>query len=170
MTKYDIPTPTSFDSGSALETVWEALHGFREDCIPEGDPTYDDQWGDICTAMAWITEALDLPTGADEEQADQGEAFHPEFPDFPMADFPKVWPEGFNDSSWHNDVMPSLMNDACTMRIWINYADPALRELDHGVRYHAVSLPDDDEEEVLICQTDDWHRVLGAIADFRGRL
>lgn len=46
------------DPISWLETVWEALHGFREDCIPEGDQDYDEQWNDICTAMAWITEAI----------------------------------------------------------------------------------------------------------------
>ena len=43
---------------SWFEPVWDALHGFRENCIPEGDPNYDDQWGDICTAMAWITEEI----------------------------------------------------------------------------------------------------------------
>jgi hypothetical protein len=47
------------DVEAILETVWEALHAFREDCIPEGDPAYDDQWSDICTAMAWITEDLE---------------------------------------------------------------------------------------------------------------
>ncbi len=51
---------------SWLQTVWDALHGFREDCIPETDPTYDKQWDEICTAMAWITEAL----GAADEETD----------------------------------------------------------------------------------------------------
>ena len=51
--------PTSFSIPQSLETVWEALHGYREDCIPEGKvESYDKQWDDICTAMAWITEAL----------------------------------------------------------------------------------------------------------------
>ena len=39
---------------SWIETVWDALHGFREDCIS----TDDEQWDDICTAMAWITESM----------------------------------------------------------------------------------------------------------------
>lgn len=43
---------------SILDTIWDALQAYREDCIPESDPTYDDQWGDICTAMAWIEEDL----------------------------------------------------------------------------------------------------------------
>jgi hypothetical protein len=46
------------DPKSWVDAVWEALAGFREDCIPEGDPAYDEQWSDICTAMAWIEEEL----------------------------------------------------------------------------------------------------------------
>ena len=30
-----------------------------------------------------------------------------EFPDFPVADYPTL-PEGFADSSWHNDACPSM--------------------------------------------------------------
>ncbi len=41
-----------------LETVWDALHAYREDLIPEGDEQYDEIWDDICTAMAWIEERL----------------------------------------------------------------------------------------------------------------
>lgn len=41
--------PTSW-----IDTVWDALQGYREDCISEDD----EQWDDICTAMAWITEEV----------------------------------------------------------------------------------------------------------------
>jgi hypothetical protein len=43
-----------YNKTSWLETVWDALQGFREDCIS----TDDEQWDEICTAMAWITEEL----------------------------------------------------------------------------------------------------------------
>jgi hypothetical protein len=43
---------------SWLDVVWDALHSHRETCIPEGDPAYDAEWDEICTAMAWITEEL----------------------------------------------------------------------------------------------------------------
>jgi hypothetical protein len=46
------------DMDSILDTIWEALEGYRENCIPEGQAEYDDQWSDICTAMAWIQEDL----------------------------------------------------------------------------------------------------------------
>lgn len=50
-----------------IEPIWNALHGFRETNIPEGTPEYDEQWDDICTAMAQLCEAAGLPTGADAE-------------------------------------------------------------------------------------------------------
>ena len=46
------------DPNSWLETVWDALHAYRENLIPEGDERYDDQWSDICTAMGWIDETI----------------------------------------------------------------------------------------------------------------
>ena len=48
------------DPQTWIETVWDALHGFREDCIS----TDDEQWDDICTAMAWITEAIETEGAA----------------------------------------------------------------------------------------------------------
>ena len=48
---------TRGDMDTWFETIWNALHSHRENCIPEGgDPTYDEEWDDICTAMAWIEE------------------------------------------------------------------------------------------------------------------
>ena len=48
------------DPVSWLVTVWDALEGYRENCIPEGHDLYDEQWNDICTAMAWIAEELEI--------------------------------------------------------------------------------------------------------------
>ena len=53
------------DARSWTNTIWGALHDYRENSIPESDPTYDDQWGDICSAMAWIQEALGVPEETD---------------------------------------------------------------------------------------------------------
>lgn len=50
--------PTNFDTREALDVIWNALHGYRETCLPEGEAAYDDEWNDICTAMAWVSEAL----------------------------------------------------------------------------------------------------------------
>lgn len=47
-----------------LATIWEALEGYRENCISEDDET----WSDICLAMAQIREDLGLPSEVEEEQ------------------------------------------------------------------------------------------------------
>ena len=49
----------SNDVESMLEAIWQGLEGYRENCIPEGDKQYDEEWSEICTAMAWITEDLE---------------------------------------------------------------------------------------------------------------
>jgi hypothetical protein len=61
---------TRGDTDSWFETIWDALHGYREDCIPEGDEAYDDQWSDICTAMAWLREEFDEDHPAQEADRD----------------------------------------------------------------------------------------------------
>tara|TARA_R100001460_G_scaffold25897_1_gene52170 strand:- start:188 stop:370 length:183 start_codon:yes stop_codon:yes gene_type:complete len=55
---------TEQEKKNALSIVWEALHGFREDAIPEGiESQWDQQWDEICGAMANITEELGLNSG-----------------------------------------------------------------------------------------------------------
>jgi hypothetical protein len=44
----------------ALKIVWDALHMARENCISEGIPENDEQWDDICHAMAIIHESLEI--------------------------------------------------------------------------------------------------------------
>lgn len=55
------------DPRTWLYTVWEALHTYREEYLPEGLERYDDEWSDITTAMAWITEALELNIMEEEQ-------------------------------------------------------------------------------------------------------
>jgi len=45
-----------YNKTSWTETVWNALQGFREDCIS----TDDDLWDEICTAMRWIEEEIGI--------------------------------------------------------------------------------------------------------------
>ena len=58
-----------------MNTIWNALHEYRERCIPEYDPIFPDhdhihdkEWDSICDAMWEVCEALGLPTGADAEE------------------------------------------------------------------------------------------------------
>ena len=64
-------TNLTFNNQSSwTETIWNALHAYREDCIPEGTPEYDNEWSDICTAMAWISEALSINVMLDNTDGD----------------------------------------------------------------------------------------------------
>lgn len=54
-------TVESNDRKGWLQVVWLGLEGYRETCIPEGlEESYDQEWQEICTAMAWIAEALEV--------------------------------------------------------------------------------------------------------------
>jgi hypothetical protein len=48
------------DIKKQLMIVWAALDAYRADLIPEGDESYDEEWNNICTAMAVITEDLGI--------------------------------------------------------------------------------------------------------------
>lgn len=49
-----------YDQEKNLETIWNALAGYRENLIPEHDSFYDDEWSSICEAMAEIRDGLGL--------------------------------------------------------------------------------------------------------------
>lgn len=88
-----------------------------------------------------------------------------EFPDFKL-DVPI--PAGFVDNSWHNNVMPCWVRELPDERmavLWIDYADPALRDHPQNARFVLQvmdsSMTDIDEsfasndyDEVLIRLTD----------------
>lgn len=68
MTYTDNPVKLTYsDRESWLETIWDALQEFRDVNIPEGNPTHDEQWDDICTAMAWIAEELGVSDELDND-------------------------------------------------------------------------------------------------------
>lgn len=47
------------DIKEQIQIIWAALEAYREDLIPEGQPEYDEEWNNICTAMSAITEDLE---------------------------------------------------------------------------------------------------------------
>jgi hypothetical protein len=84
------------------------------------------------------------------------------FPDYPPADMPAL-PYLFDDSSWKNDVCPSYSSELFGLRIWIDYVDPAQREIDQGERFLVTPL-DDGTHDVFV-QTDDWNAVLAYVEE-----
>jgi len=62
----EIPGPTCFSVEESLETVWSALREFDNHCLPVSDASTR-IWDDICTAMAWIEEAVN----GDQDQGNE---------------------------------------------------------------------------------------------------
>ena len=54
------------DLNEQIAIIWQALEAYRDDLIPEGDPSYDEEWNDICTAMAVIQEELNKSEEVDK--------------------------------------------------------------------------------------------------------
>ena len=50
----------ALDATSWLSTVWDALEDYHETHILEGDKASAEKWDDVCSAMAWIAEALEI--------------------------------------------------------------------------------------------------------------
>lgn len=50
------------------------------------------------------------------------------FPDFNPATMPAI-PHGFVDTSWWHDACPSFIDERLDLRLWVDYATPADREL-----------------------------------------
>jgi hypothetical protein len=80
------------------------------------------------------------------------------FPDFPIEDMPQ-FPEGFVDSSWHNDTCPSFTDSVLRVLVYVDYVDVDLRERFNGKRFAVLRL--DEEGTIADCtadcfESDDW--------------
>lgn len=95
--------------------------------------------------------------------------FRTEFPDFPAADMPVI-PETFTDTSWHNDVCPSLISETLKLLVFVDYSDLSKREMSEGARFTVCDRDDGDNVPFTdtLLQTDDWSEVL-ALVDRRKR-
>lgn len=51
---------TRDDALECFREVWELLHVYREESIPEGTEEYDNEWGDICLDMANLHDACGI--------------------------------------------------------------------------------------------------------------
>lgn len=89
-----------------------------------------------------------------------------EFPDFDY-DLPVI--RGFHDDSWADDVCPSLSCtltyhtihgdfDGARVKIWCDYANPALSERG-GARYTVTVSLDDDAPQTIFA-SDDWQTIV----------
>ena len=58
---------TNFDTEQSLAVIWQKLHAYQDDNCPN-------EWDEICTAMAWITDALAIPNDGELERISLVEA------------------------------------------------------------------------------------------------
>jgi len=89
-------------------------------------------------------------------------SFCEEFSDFPVDAMPAL-PEGFIDSSWHNDACPLLINEARGLAVWVDFPDPAMREMQDGSRFLVCSWSEEDgtgADDERTFGSDDWTEVL----------
>jgi len=74
MPKRTVLPLNNWNLDQAKEVIWDALHLAREESIPEdSNGPNDDQWEDICTAMAWLQEAAGCEEITDNEEGDNHE-------------------------------------------------------------------------------------------------
>lgn len=93
-------------------------------------------------------------------KGDTAMSFKTEFPDFPEADMPPL-PCGFDDSSWHNDMCPSYINEMLGLRIFIDYPNIYDREIQkHAERFIVYALDENEQPNEDLLATDDWTEVL----------
>ena len=70
--------------------------------------------------------------------------------EFPHYDDTLTLPDGWVDTSWHNDVCPSfekVFGDT-TFRLWCDFKDPELREVG-GLRFTVCTYIEDELSESL---------------------
>lgn len=91
--------------------------------------------------------------------------FQTAFPDYPAADMPTI-PAGFEDTSWHNDICPSFTDAINGYRLFIDYADRAMREFDDATkRFTLYPLDEDGEQGEPLVETESWNEMLCEILD-----
>lgn len=95
--------------------------------------------------------------------------YQTEFPDFPAADMPAI-PQGFDDTSWHNNACPNFASDELQLEIWIDYLDSAKREHQGYPRFSASQQRAGIEHSGPSIATDDWAEMLRFIEEQRQRL
>lgn len=85
--------------------------------------------------------------------------YQKEFPDFVLD---VQLPEGFEDTSWHNNICPSFKRG--DVEIFVDYADTALRELPDSPRFSVQRFDAKADAYEDVIQTDDWQTVLDTVA------
>jgi hypothetical protein len=92
--------------------------------------------------------------------------FRQEFPNFDPATMPAI-PAGFVDNSWHNDAMPSFIDEIHHLTLWVNYANPADRDIQGDVRFVLMRTDEVGIDLEQLAYSDDMADIVRAIANAR---
>lgn len=92
--------------------------------------------------------------------------YQTEFPDFPADAMPAI-PAGFTDRSWRNEPCPCFIHEATGVVLWIDYPEPASREVPELPRFRAQACMDRHAEagwqlggsEVDLCESEEWEAI-----------
>lgn len=91
--------------------------------------------------------------------------FQSEFPDYDASRLPAI-PAHWVDQSWRNDSCPSW--SVGPFMVYVDYADPAMREHFEGPRFSVLNNPDapngDPDHNESVLDSDDWDEVLACVA------
>ena len=85
--------------------------------------------------------------------------YRTEFPDYPPESMPAI-PAGWIDTSWHNDTCPSFQVGENGPQVYVDYLNPARREIEGCPRFTVIVYDENDEQMPPLLETDDWSAVL----------
>ena len=88
--------------------------------------------------------------------------FQTEFPDFSPDTMP-TFPEGWTDSSWHNDSCPSFTAPDKSMLVFVDYLPKALREVQTYPRFVVLRLDNGQMTDRCLIDSDSWDEILAFI-------
>lgn len=93
-----------------------------------------------------------------------------EFPDYD-GELPSI--PGYEDTSWHNDVCPSIgrdYGDGVRVRVWCDYVDPEKRECPDSKRFAIVAYSPTDEDGTVMLDTDSLSLVIERIGQYEASM
>lgn len=78
-----------------------------------------------------------------------------EHPKFDQSTLPEVMPAGFDDSTWVNDTCPSFVNEGAGLVLFVDYTDPAQKEVPEGPLF-TLAVWDGGATGEEVAASDDW--------------
>ena len=94
-----------------------------------------------------------------------------EFPTWSTSDMPTL-PDGWEDASWKNNLMPLFTNKELGLGLWVDHSDPAFAEWPNQDRFGLHGIDAEGAWDGLDTQlnSNDWAVIAARIADAQDEL